>query len=66
MMGERKPIKKQRSRRKEGYLNRSPAICVVVHDLSGRPISDEIATKVVNAVFEVTEKERLAINFTRT
>lgn len=58
--------RRNKNRRKEGYIHRSPAVCVVVHDLTGKPISDEIASKVVNAVFEVTQEERLAINFTRT
>lgn len=53
-------------RRKEGYLNQSNAVCVVAYDLNGKAISDEIAAKVVNAVFDITQEERLAISFTRT
>lgn len=53
-------------RRNEDYTHKSPAICVVAYDLGGNPISDEIAAKVVNAVYEVTQKEKLAISFTRT
>lgn len=53
-------------RRKEGYLNQSNAVCVVAYDLTGKPISEEIAAQVVNAVFEITQGEKLAISFTRT
>ena len=45
---------------------KSPAICVVAYDLQGSPITEETAQRVVAAVEEATEKEKLAILFTRT
>lgn len=63
MKNNKKPRQK---RRREGYLNQSPAVCVVAYDLNGQAISDTIAAKIVNAVFEVTQEEKLAISFTRT
>lgn len=48
-----------------GYDKKSPAICVVAYDLAGKPISQEVARRVVKAVERATEKERLAILFTQ-
>lgn len=54
-----------KKRRKKGYEQKSNSICVVAYDLQGTAISDETAERVVRAVEEATEQERLAILFTR-
>lgn len=59
-------IMARNNKRREGYIQKSNAVCVVAYDLNGKPIPDDVATKIVNAVFQVTQNERLAINFTRT
>lgn len=56
---------KQR-RRREGYTNKSNAICIVAYDVGGKTLSDEVTARIVNAVYEVSEEEKLAISFTRT
>lgn len=54
------------SRTKKGFEHKSRAICVVAYDLQGSPISDETAERVLKAVEKATEKEKLAISYTRT
>lgn len=57
---------KQRRRRSEGYLHKSPAVCVVVHDPSGRYMPDGQATEILSAVTDIALKHGYLINFTRT
>lgn len=61
MAKDRKP-----RRRREGYIHKSPAICVVVHDPSGKPMPDKIAADILNNVTEVAIQNGYLINFTRT
>lgn len=58
--------KRNRRRRNEGYLHKSPAICVVVHDPAGNPMPDKIAAEILNDVTQVALREGYLINFTRT
>lgn len=60
-----KPRKSQR-RRNEGYIHKSPAVCVVVHDPTGKPLPDKVATEVLNNVTEIALRNGCIINFTRT
>lgn len=53
-------------RRKEGYIAKSPAVCVVVHDPSGKAMPDALATQVINSVTEIAIKNGYLISFTRT
>lgn len=57
---------KKPRRRREGYLHKSPAVCVVIHDPSGRPMPDATATEILNRVTELAIKNGYLINFTRT
>lgn len=50
---------------KAGYDPKQQGICVVAYDLAGKPISPEVAKRVVKAVAKATEKERLAIMYTQ-
>lgn len=52
-------------RAKPGYDPNQQGICVVAYDLAGKPISPEVARRVVKAVERATEKEQLAISFTQ-
>lgn len=60
-----KPKGKPR-RRNEGYIHKSPAVCVVVHDPSGKTMADSTAVEVLNAVTNIALKHGYLINFTRT
>lgn len=61
------PTNKRRNRRRnEGYLHKSPAVCVVVHDPSGNPMPDKIAAEILNKVTDIALREGYLINFTRT
>ena len=53
-------------RRKEGYVQKSPAICMVVYDPTGKPLSDEVTSKMLNHITEIALENRYFINFTRT
>lgn len=57
--GKRKP-------RRRGYIAKSPAVCVVVHNPSGAPMSDAVAARIINSVTEIALEEGCLINFTRT
>lgn len=57
---------KPKSRRKEGYLHKSPAICVVVHDMHGNPMPDAVAAQILNAVTDIAMSHNYLISFTRT
>ena len=50
---------------KPGFSRRSNAICVVVYDLAGKPLSPEVARKVLKAVTKATEDTKYAIEFTQ-
>ncbi len=50
---------------KPGYDPKQQGICVVAYDLAGKPISPEVAKRVVKAVEKATAKERLAIMYTQ-
>lgn len=58
-----KPTKR---RRREGYVHKSPAICVVVHDPMGKPLADSTVTEILNNVTEIALRDGLLISFTRT
>lgn len=58
--------KKRRSRRQHGYVAKSPAICVVVHDPSGKPLDEGVANEILNAVNEISLPNGYLLNFTRT
>jgi hypothetical protein len=53
-------------RRREGYLHKSPAVCVVLYDHHGQPIPDDVATKFINAAFELAQQNNYLVSFTRT
>ncbi len=52
--------------RSHGYVQRSPAVCIVVHDPSGKPMPDSDATEIVNSIHEIAFSKGYLINFTRT
>lgn len=58
--------KNTKPRRREGYLPKSPAVCVVVHDPSGKPMPDKLATEIINVVTEIALREKYLVSFTRT
>lgn len=51
---------------KQGYLHRSPAICVVVHDPGGRAMPNSVANEILERVTEIALREGYLINYTRT
>lgn len=57
---------KRRRRRREGYLPKSPAICIVVHDMHGKPMPDATAAQILNAVTDIALANNYLISFTRT
>lgn len=57
---------RRRRRRREGYLHKSPAVCIVVHDMHGKPMPDAMAAQILNAVTEIALANQYLINFTRT
>lgn len=57
---------KRGRKKEEPYVGRSNAVCIVAYNINGGPISNTLAAKIINAVSDVTEDERLAISFTRT
>lgn len=56
----------RRRKRREGYLPKSPAICIVIHDMHGKPMPDLIAAQILNGVTEIALEHQYLINFTRT
>lgn len=57
---------KRPRRRNEGYIHKSPAVCVVVYDPTGKPMPDNVAARILNAVHETALEEGYIISFTRT
>lgn len=53
-------------RRQEGYVHKSPAVCIVVHDPAGNEMPNEIAAEIINQVTEIALRQGYLINFTRT
>jgi len=52
--------------RQGGYVPKSPAVCIVVHDPSGRPMPDKDADAIVNTIHEIAVSRGYIISFTRT
>jgi hypothetical protein len=50
---------------RKGYVQASPAICLVVHDLGGMGISDKIANEILEVVTERAIKYGYVVNYTR-
>lgn len=65
-MAEKEPYKRRRNRRHEGYQHKSPAVCVVVYDMHGKPMPDTVAAKILNAVTDIAFENNYLISFTRT
>lgn len=63
-MREKTPAKPKR--RREGYIAKSPAICVVVHDMHGKAMPDAVAAKILNAVTDIALEHSYLVSFTRT
>lgn len=65
----RKPNKpkkrKNNKKRNHGYTSTSPAVCIVLYDIAGRPMPDKIATEFVNIAADLADKYGYVINFTR-
>ena len=61
-----KKKKYSKPKRKEGYLHKSPAICVVVHDMHGNPMPDAVAAQILNAVTDIAINNNYLVSFTRT
>lgn len=49
-----------------GYVHKSPAVCIVVHDPSGKPMPDSVAAQIVNTIHETAVNNGYLISFTRT
>lgn len=71
-MAEEKTQPKKKGRKKfpkgtvrKGYTSTSPAVCVVVHDLGGRPMPDRVANEIADAVTEKAVKYGYVVNITR-
>jgi hypothetical protein len=58
--------KDNKSSKKQQYIPRSPAVCVTVHNPSGRPLPDEIADEITQAVWDTVSEHGLLINIART
>lgn len=50
--------------RRKGYTNTSPAVCMVVHDLGGRPVSDKVVKELLDSVTDIATKYGYVINHT--
>ena len=44
--------KSKGKRGRQGYIPKSPAVCITVYDLHGKPISDKIANEILELVNE--------------
>lgn len=66
MAEEKRRRRRRPKQRSNNYVHRSPAVCVVVYDLGGRPMPDADATEIVNSIFDVAMEKGYVINFTRT
>ena len=61
-----KRSKEHQKAKRKGFIQKSPAICVVVHDLGGMAIPDKVANEILDAVTEKAVKYGYVINYTRT
>lgn len=57
--------KRKRSPRNQGYTSKSPAVCIVLYDLAGRPMPDKIANEFVDKAADLAKKYGYVINFCR-
>ncbi len=65
-MSEKKHKKRfPKGSKRQGYTSKSPAVCVVVHDLGGLPVSDKIADEILDVVTEKAVKYGYVVNYTR-
>jgi len=60
-----KPRRFPKGSQRKGYVQASPAICMVVHDLGGMPVNDKIAKEILDAVTEKAVKYGYVVNYAR-
>lgn len=58
--------KSKGKRGRQGYIPKSPAVCITLYDLHGKPISDKIANEILELVNERSLSHGLMISYTRT
>lgn len=63
---EKKSRRVRQQQKQKVYMEKSPAICVVVYDPGGNPLSQEVETEILDSIFEIVSQNRLLISFTRT
>ena len=51
---------------KKADYTRAQSVCVVVYDMSGAPIAQDVADEIVNSITAVAQREKYVINYTRT
>ncbi len=61
---QRKRNKHHAPRRLTGYTNISPAVCVVMYDLAGRPMPDLVQAEFVNMAAGIAAKYGYVISVT--
>lgn len=53
-------------KKRENYVHRSPAVCVVAYDMHGRSMPDSHAAEMANAVSEIAKKHGYLVSITRS
>jgi hypothetical protein len=61
-MSEKKSKRKAKPR--QGYTAKSPALCMVVHDLGGRPVNDKVSSEILDLVTQQAIKYGYVVNVT--
>ena len=59
-------MSKDKKSSKNEFVNKSNAVCVVVHTMSGAAIPENIANEIADSVNEIVKRERYLVNYTRT
>ena len=59
-------MSKDKKSSKNEFVNKSNAVCVVVHTMEGAPIPEGIANEIVSSIDEIAKRERYLVNYTRT
>jgi hypothetical protein len=59
-------MNQRKGRRRSGYQHKSPAVCIVVYDLGGNPMPDNVAAQILNVVTDEALRHGYVISFTRT
>lgn len=61
-----KDKKRSKYRKEQSYKHRSQGVCLVAYNLEGRPVPDNLANEMADAVSNIAAREGFVVSVTRS